>query len=155
MRLQGCIPLLPLSRSIRDNPRAGLRSQRSQILFAVGVSCSPIKNNKRAFELNPVYDRRHSGTWIEGHGIVRRIVPDDNDGSRHQRFVLDTRNGQTLLIAHNIDLADRVPLGVGDRIRFRGMYEWNELGGLVHWTHHDPLGVEDGGFVKFRRRTYF
>jgi hypothetical protein len=24
----------------------------------------------------------------------------------------------------------------------------------VHWTHRDPLGVEDGGFVKFRRRTY-
>lgn len=82
------------------------------------------------------------------------MVRDDNDGSRHQRFVLDMRNGQTVLIAHNIDLAERVPVGIGDRIRFRGMYEWNELGGLVHWTHRDPLGVEDGGYVKFRRRTY-
>ncbi len=118
------------------------------------LSCSPAKNNKRAAALNPVYDKRHTGTWIEGSGIVRRMVPDDNDGSRHQRFVLDARNGQTLLIAHNIDLAERIPVGVGDRIRFRGMYEWNEYGGLVHWTHRDPLGVEDGGFVKFRRRTY-
>jgi hypothetical protein len=104
--------------------------------------------------LNPVFGKHDSGKWIEGSGIVRRLVPDDNDGSRHQRFVLDPRNGQTWLIAHNIDLAERIPLGVGDRIRFRGMYEWNELGGLVHWTHRDPLGVEDGGFVKFRRRTY-
>jgi Protein of unknown function (DUF3465) len=104
--------------------------------------------------LNPVYGKSDSGAWIEGSGILRRVVADDNDGSRHQRFILDMRNGQTLLIAHNIDLAERVPVGVGDRIRFRGMYEWNELGGLVHWTHIDPLGVENGGFVKFRRRTY-
>lgn len=85
---------------------------------------------------------------------MRRLVSDDNDGSRHQRFILDMRNGQTLLVAHNIDLADRVPIGIGDRVSFRGMYEWNDLGGLLHWTHHDPLGIEKGGFVKFRRRSY-
>jgi hypothetical protein len=104
--------------------------------------------------LNPVYEKNDSGRWIEGSGIVRRVVSDDNEGSRHQRFIVDTRNGQTVLIAHNIDLAERVPVGVGDRIQFRGMSEWNELGGLIHWTHRDPLGVEDGGHVKFRRRTY-
>jgi hypothetical protein len=64
------------------------------------------------------------------------------------------RNGQTLLVAHNIDLARRVPIGVGDRVTFRGMYEWNNLGGLIHWTHHDPMDVEEGGYVTFRRRTY-
>ena len=72
------------------------------------------------------------------------MLSDDSDGSRHQRFVLQLSDRSTLLIAHNIDLADRVPVGMGDRIKFRGMYEWNELGGLVHWTHHDPLGVAKG-----------
>ena len=104
--------------------------------------------------MNPIYDRNDTGAWIEGTGIVRRLLSDDNEGSRHQRFVLDMKNGQTLLIAHNVDLAARVPLSLGDRIRFRGMYEWNDLGGLVHWTHHDPLGVEDGGYVEYRRKTY-
>lgn len=85
---------------------------------------------------------------------MRRLLADDNDGSRHQRFVLQLKDRSTLLIAHNIDLAERVPVGMGDRIKFRGMYEWNELGGLVHWTHHDPLGVEDGGWIRFRRKTY-
>lgn len=85
---------------------------------------------------------------------MRRLVADDNDGARHQRFILDLRNGQTVLVAHNIDLAERLPLGIGDRVRFRGVYEWNDLGGLVHWTHHDPLGIEDGGFVKYRTRYY-
>jgi len=72
-------------------------------------------------------------------------LPDDDDGSRHQRFIIDIGDHQTLLIAHNIELADRVPLGMGDRVRVRGLYEWNDLGGLVHWTHDDPLGEEDGG----------
>ena len=85
---------------------------------------------------------------------MRRLLTDDNDGSRHQRFIVQLGNRDTLLIAHNIDLAKRVPLGMGDRIKFRGMYEWNELGGLVHWTHHDPHGVEDGGWISYRRKSY-
>lgn len=100
------------------------------------------------------YTKRDSGTWIEAAGLVSRLLRDDPEGSRHQRFVLDLRNGQTVLIAHNLDLAARVPVGLGDRIRFRGMYEWNDLGGLVHWTHHDPLGVEDGGFIRYRTHVY-
>jgi hypothetical protein len=67
---------------------------------------------------------------------------------------LQLSNRETLLIAHNIDLARRVPVGLGDRVYFRGMYEWNELGGLVHWTHEDPHGVEDGGWIRYRRKTY-
>jgi hypothetical protein len=53
------------------------------------------------------YEKSDSGIWIEATGFVRRVLTDDNDGSRHQRFVLDMRNGQSLLIAHNIDLAQR------------------------------------------------
>ena len=101
-----------------------------------------------------IFDYRDSGTWIEASGLVRRLIRDDNDGSRHQRFVLDMRNGQTILIAHNIDIAARVPVGIGDRLQFLGMYEWNDLGGLLHWTHHDPHGVEPGGRIKYRRQTY-
>lgn len=100
------------------------------------------------------YGVSDTGTWIEAAGVVRRLLPDDNDGARHQRFVLDLRNGQTVLMAHNLDLAERIPLGLGDRVRFRGVYEWNDLGGLVHWTHHDPLGLEEGGWVRYRQREY-
>ncbi len=100
------------------------------------------------------YGKRDDETWIEDSGFVKRLLSDDRDGSRHQRFVVQLRGGQTLLIAHNIDLAKRVPLGLGDKVGFRGMYEWNDLGGLVHWTHHDPQGVEDGGWVRYRRQKY-
>lgn len=104
--------------------------------------------------MNSSFSKRDTGSWIEVTGFVRRLLSDDNDGSRHQRFILDIGAGRTLLIAHNIDLVERVPLGLGDRVRLRGMYEWNDLGGLVHWTHHDPLGVEDGGWIRYRTRVY-
>lgn len=85
---------------------------------------------------------------------MTRLLPDDRDGYRHQRFILQLPNRDTVLIAHNIELADRIPVGLGDRVRFRGQYEWNELGGLVHWTHHDPMGLEDGGWIRYRKKTY-
>jgi hypothetical protein len=104
--------------------------------------------------MRPAYDKADTGNWIEDTGVVRRLLSDDSDKSRHQRFVIRLKTGQTVLIAHNIDIASRIPLGLGDRVRFRGMYEWNDLGGLVHWTHHDPHGLDDGGWVRFRTRDY-
>ncbi len=101
-----------------------------------------------------IYTKRDTGEWIEDKGFVRRLLTDDNDGAQHQRFVVELRGGQTLLIAHNIDIARRVPLGMGDRVGFRGLYEHNHLGGVVHWTHQGPHGVEDGGYVTFRKEKY-
>ncbi len=92
-----------------------------------------------------------SGVWVEGTGSVVRILSDDQEGSLHQRFVVSVSEGHTVLISHNIDLAQRVdPLDVGDRIEFRGRYEWNEQGGVVHWTHHDPEGRLPGGWIDSR-----
>ena len=101
-----------------------------------------------------VFTKADDEAWIEGRGIVVRLLSDDGDGARHQRFVVDMRNGQTLLIAHNIDLAPRVPVGLGDSIRFRGSYEWSDLGGVVHWTHRDPMSAGEGGYVQHRDQTY-
>jgi hypothetical protein len=96
-----------------------------------------------------------SGSQIEGFGTVTGILSDDNDGSRHQRFILRLDSGQTLLIAHNIDVAPRVAsLSKGDVVRFYGVYESNAKGGLVHWTHHDPGGVHVSGWLKHNGRTY-
>ncbi len=100
------------------------------------------------------YTKKDDASWIEVTGFVRRLLSDDDDGLRHQRFIIDIGDRRTLLIAHNIDLAKRVPIGMGDRVHIRGMYEWNELGGLVHWTHDDPHGVEEGGYIRYRTRYY-
>jgi hypothetical protein len=106
--------------------------------------------------LNPLdaFARRRSDVWVEGSGIVQRTLTDDTEGSRHQRFVVELAGGQTVLVAHNIDLADRVPLSPGERIAFRGEYEWTSQGGVVHWTHHDPRGNRHGGWIRHQNRDY-
>ena len=96
-----------------------------------------------------------SGQQVRGSGTVTRVLPDDNDGSRHQRFILRLASGRTLLIAHNIDLAPRVEdIVPGDEIDFRGQYEWNDRGGVLHWTHADPAGQRPGGWLRHRGRVY-
>ena len=96
-----------------------------------------------------------SGVTVESIGTVDKILADDNKGSRHQRFIVRLSTGQTLLIAHNIDVAARVPnLKVGDTVVFHGQYEWNPEGGAVHWTHHDPHGSHPGGFIEHQGRRY-
>lgn len=98
---------------------------------------------------------RRSNLQVEGQGTVIKILADDADGSRHQRFILRLDSGQTLLIAHNIDLAPRIDdLEQGDRVSFHGEYEWNEKGGVIHWTHHDPDGAHQAGWIRHDGRIY-
>lgn len=88
-------------------------------------------------------------------GAVSRILSDDNEGSRHQRFIVSLPSGHTVLIAHNIDIAPRISsLSQGDEITFSGQYEWNDKGGVVHWTHHDPSGRHIGGYLQHKGVTY-
>ena len=86
---------------------------------------------------------------VTGSGTVTRILPDDTTGDRHQRFIVRTDSGQTILIAHNIDIAPRVaPLREGDTVEYRGEFVWNQKGGIVHWTHRDPAGRHASGWLK-------
>ena len=105
--------------------------------------------------IRAAFEQRRSDVQVEGSGVVTRLLPDDVDGSRHQRFIVRLAHGQTVLIAHNIDLAPRIDsLKVGDEVRFFGEYEWNSQGGVIHWTHHDPQGRHVVGWVEHRGRRY-
>jgi hypothetical protein len=101
------------------------------------------------------FEERQSGVQVIGTGTVSRILADDDDGSRHQRFILELASSRTLLISHNIDLAPRIEtLREGDSVSFNGVYEWNDRGGLVHWTHHDPQGEHEPGWLRHDGRVY-
>lgn len=105
--------------------------------------------------LEHAYANRLSDQQLAGEGKVVKVLPDDNKGSRHQRFILKLASGRTLLVAHNIDLAPRVDnLREGDTVSLYGEYEWNEKGGVMHWTHHDPRGRHIGGWIKHNGKTY-
>jgi hypothetical protein len=86
---------------------------------------------------------------VTGSGEVVKLLPDDLDGSPHQRILVRVAGGGTVLIAHNIELAPRVsPLARGDTLEFAGDFVWNDKGGVVHWTHPDPQGRHRAGWIR-------
>jgi hypothetical protein len=104
---------------------------------------------------SPRTEQWRAGQQVQGSGMVIRILADDDDGDRHQRFILETNSGQTLLVAHNIDLAPRIAsLSTGDTVAFYGVYETNSQGGVIHWTHHDPQGRHVAGWLEHRGQRY-
>lgn len=104
-----------------------------------------------------VYDlfkHRISGQMIYIEGEIVKILPDDNKGSRHQRFIVGLDGNFTVLIAHNIDLAPKAPIQKGGFVQIYGQYEWNEKGGVIHWTHDDDRGNHEGGWVMYQGKKY-
>lgn len=106
-------------------------------------------------KLASAYKHRTSNLQIEGQGTVVKVLPDDNDGSRHQRFIVRLNSGQTLLIAHNVDVAPRILLlKKNDVVRFYGQYEWNKKGGVIHRTHRDTSGSQVAGWIEHNGHRY-
>lgn len=113
------------------------------------------KDSTGAALADALYERQASNEIITVTSTVKRVLPDDNKDSRHQRFILNLPSGRTLLVAHNIDLAPRVDgIQTGDTVTVRGEYEWEERGGVLHWTHHDPAGRHQGGWIEFDGKKY-
>ena len=103
--------------------------------------------------VNVAYQAHRSGVEVEASGVVVRRLKDDTEGARHERFIL--RVGTlTVLVAHNIDLAPSVPVSPGDTLELLGEYEWNQLGGVIHWTHRDPEGRHPTGWIRLRGKLY-
>ncbi len=123
--------------------------------WLVLTSCFSVSLYANDAILQQAYQSQQSDLQVQGLGQVVKVLPDDNDGSRHQKFILKLNSGQTLLVAHNIDLAPRIPnLKVGDIVEFYGEYEWNKKGGVLHWTHKDPQNRYDHGWLKHNGQVY-
>lgn len=132
-----------------------LFNQDNQSLNAAQLSATVRSIDNEDSLISNAYTNHKSDIQVSGKGIVIKILPDDNQGSKHQKLVIKLASGQTLLIAHNIDLAPRVSsIRQGDMIQFYGEYEWNEKGGVIHWTHHDPNGSHVTGWLKHNGKTY-
>lgn len=125
------------------------------VLLALVLNIATALAGESDEQLAVAFANQQRNLQIQGEGLVSAMLPDDTTGSQHQRFILRLTSGQSLLIAHNIDLAPRIAdLNIGDRVEFYGEYEWNPEGGVVHWTHHDPDGRHAAGWLRHNGKLY-
>ncbi|MDO6594616.1 DUF3465 domain-containing protein [Neptuniibacter sp. 1_MG-2023] len=139
---------------LQDNPQVIERIEETVNTENLSNSnTSEYSSSDRA--LARAFKNKQSDLQIGGSGKVVKVLADDLKGSRHQKFILELSTGQTLLVAHNIDLAPRINgLSIGDRVKFFGEYEWSARGGVMHWTHHDPQGRHEGGWLLHNGNIY-
>jgi len=128
----------------------GCASSGDEVVPGAGPATPPVVTGDAALAL--AFDKHAGDFAVEDRGTVVRVLADDTEGGRHQRFILRLASGQTLLVAHNIDVAPRIDdLVEGDVVEFRGVYEWNDEGGTIH---HDPQGEHAPGWLRHEGRTY-
>lgn len=114
-------------------------------------------NNQAIFK---AFSQKNENQKIQvlGCGQVKKVLKDDNDGSRHQKFLI-TIDGYpqiSVLVAHNIDLAKRVEnIQPNTPIRFYGEYIYNDKGGVLHWTHKDPTARHQDGWLEYNEQKYW
>jgi hypothetical protein len=124
-------------------------AETTTVTTTAAATTTPAPTDTEADYIKSLFDEKKSDVWVTGSGVVIRILKDDNEGDRHQRFILELSTGQTILFAHNIDIAPRIDdIEVGDVIEFYGEYIYSDEGGTIHWTHHDPDGSSEGGWLK-------
>lgn len=97
-----------------------------------------------------------SAIQVTAEGTVTRLLADDTGPSgTHQRFILQVNgSSQTLLIDNNVDIGKRVPVAIGVDVTVHGEYVWNEQGGLIHFTHHDPAHTHEDGWIDVKGVRY-
>ncbi len=126
------------------------------MLIAVGLaSCSA---TARADDAAIVQDLQNhtSQTEVTAEGTVVQLLPDRTGPSgSHEQFIIKLSSGDlTIEVEHNISIGTRVPVAVGDQVIVHGEYIWNAQGGLIHFTHHDPQGTHEGGYIQDKGTTY-
>jgi hypothetical protein len=105
--------------------------------------------------IQSAFENKENDLQVLVRGNVIRLLSDDTSGDQHQRFIIELSSGQTLLIAHNIDIGERVPDSMlGNEVYVYGVYEWNDEGGVIHWTHEDPDEEHIEGFIQFNGHKY-
>ena len=87
--------------------------------------------------------------------MVRLLTDQSGTAGTHERFIVKLLTGAiTVEVEHNVSIGSRVPVTEGDHVIVHGEYVWNAQGGLIHFTHHDPVHTHEGGWIALRGARY-
>lgn len=140
------------------------RARRSSALRTIALAevallcaCSATQSPNDA-AVCAVYSAGRSHVEVIANGSVTRTMGvQPGRISPHEGFLLQLATGCRLVVRveANTDFTGPIPLDPGEHVVVKGEYEYYPLGGVIHWTHRDPRGRHEGGYIEAGGRTYF
>jgi hypothetical protein len=128
------------------------------MLAACGAASNPAATSATPNDAAIVADfqNHQSSVEVTADGTIVRLLSDRTSSTgTHEQFIIKLSSQDlTVEVEHNISIAVRVPAAMGDHVIVHGEYIWNPEGGLIHFTHHDPQGTHEGGFIIDGGKTY-
>lgn len=97
------------------------------------------------------YSAGRSRVEVVADGTVTRLLGvQPGRVSPHEGFLMRLSTGCSLIlrVEANTDFTGSIPLASGAPVIVKGEYEYYPLGGVIHWTHRDPRGRHEGGFIQ-------
>ena len=125
------------------------------ILLLMAPACVPAATSDNA-AVERAYAEKRSTVEVTAQGAVTSVLTDDSGPSGvHQRFIIRlTGSTQTVLVDNNVTIGQRAPVLQGSNVSVHGEYVWNDQGGLIHFTHHDPARTHEGGWIELSGVRY-
>ena len=132
----------------------GVRRVGIVFLLLLSSACAPATSDNAAVERD--YAEKRSTVEVTAEGAVTRVLADESGPSGlHQRFIIRLAGStQTVLVENNVTIGQRAPVLVGDDVIVHGEYVWNDQGGLIHFTHHDPAPAHEGVWIELKGVRY-
>lgn len=93
----------------------------------------------------------HAEVYIPDATVVRVLGERAGRSGEHEGFVIRA-SAHTFKVEDNVGITGPIPLKRGDVVSLLGQLECNDL--VIHWTHHDPRGHHQSGYVKVNGALY-
>ena len=139
---------------------AGFLSAIAIVLLGFGVA-SQVWQAPSSYNAEPgfrvladAYLNKKSGMMAEVQGQVTRLIMDEEESARVQKFVICAISGQSRLVTHDLSRSDRVPVAIGDKVMVRGEYVWSEPGGTLICPTRDNGSGGRNGWIEHKGERY-
>jgi Protein of unknown function (DUF3465) len=132
-------------------------SRFAAVAASLLAGCAAMQSPNDA-ALCAAYVAGRSGVEIVADGTVTHVLGlQQGRLSPHEGFLLRLASSCSLVVRVevNTDFTGAIPLTNGEHVVVKGEYEYYPRGGVVHWTHRDPRGRHDNGYIEAGGRSYF
>ncbi|HLI94920.1 MAG TPA: DUF3465 domain-containing protein [Candidatus Baltobacteraceae bacterium] len=132
-----------------------MKRPRSLALLTIALlvsSCGTgARNLQSALSVCSSNSSAYAEVYIPDATVVRVLGERAGRSGEHEGFVIRA-NGQTFRVEDNVGITGPIPLQRGNVVSLLGQLECDD--DVIHWTHHDPSGRHQSGYIKVNGTLY-